>query len=263
MAREKRLGSLFLLDKIKEMVYNQGRKQKGFHLLRIDNYRWNLVIIMFEGMDPDSKRIAKIVALVIALLILAAVVLPRMQQPVEDSASRIAEELTPPNESVEIPERIVEREIVVPGPINVSDDVKSYSEQQGLKLVKNRDPDNNAHRYTKGDMRTATGAEFNEFLVALKNNKANTGFARATGTEQAVFWANPDASRKKIGAGYMVTLDDMGYDHCYALVLIMAGSKPAIAAVSATSTDPENDWFIWTSENTPGKGAYIVTITSG
>jgi hypothetical protein len=221
------------------------------------------VIFMLESLSPDQKKVAKIAGAVIALLILAAVVLPRMQQPVEDSASRLAEELTPPNKSAEVPVRIVEREIVVPGTINVSDNVKSYSEQQALKLIKNRDPDNNAHRYTKGDMRAATGAEFGEFLAALKNRKATTGFARATGAEQAVFWANPDASRKKIGAGYMVTIDDMGYDHCYALVLIMAGSKPAIAAVSATSTDPETDWFIWTSENTPGKGAYIVTITSG
>jgi hypothetical protein len=218
---------------------------------------------MLDGLSPDQKKVAKIAGAVIALLILAAVVLPRMQQPVEQGVEDIKKELTPEKENTSEEVRIVQREVVVPGPINVSDDVKSYSEQQGLKLVKNRDPDNNAHRYTKGDMRTATGAEFDEFLVALKNNKANTGFARATGTEQAVFWSNPDASRKKIGAGYMVTLDDMGYDHCYALVLIMAGSKPAIAAVSATSTDPENDWFIWTSENTPGKGAYIVTITSG
>jgi hypothetical protein len=243
-------------------VYNEGRKQKGFAFcsLTIIQWRW---FFMLEGVDPEQKRVAKIAGMVIALLIVAIVVLPLMQQPVEDSANRIAEELTPPNESVETPVRIIEKEVVVPGPINVSDDVKSYSEQQVLKLIKNRDPDNNAHRYTKGDMRAATGAEFEEFLAALKNSKATTGFARATGTEQAVFWANSDASRKKIGAGYMVTLDDMGYDHCYALVLIMAGSKPAIAAVSATSSDPENDWFIWTSENTPGKEAYIATLTSG
>ncbi|HOX30217.1 MAG TPA: hypothetical protein P5080_03630 [Candidatus Paceibacterota bacterium] len=218
---------------------------------------------MLEGLSIEQKRVAKIIAGVIVLLILAAVVLPRMQQPVEDTASKIAEKVIPPNETKEEKVRVVEREVVVPGPINVSDDVKSYSEIQVLKLLNNRDPDDDAHRYTKGDMRAATGTEFSEFLAALDSSQAGTGVAKAMDAIQSAFWNNPEKSRHKIGAGYMVTRDDYG-DRCYALVLVMTGSKPAIAAVSATSTDPETDWFIWTGENTPGsRGAYIITLTSG
>ncbi|MCX6758907.1 MAG: hypothetical protein NTX14_04325 [Candidatus Nealsonbacteria bacterium] len=218
---------------------------------------------MLDSLEARQKKALMYVAAAIVLLILAAVVLPRMQQPAEDTAGKLAKELTPPNVSEEEKVRIVQEKIVVPGPINVSDKVQSYSEQQVIKLLKDRVLDSNAHIYSKGSMRAATGAEFGEFLVALKNNRAEIGFAKAMEATQTAFWGNSQESRHTIGAGFMITRDDQGNDHSYALVLVMTGSKPAIAAVSATSTDPENNWFIWTRENTPGKEAYIATLTSG
>ena len=218
---------------------------------------------MFDSLEARQKKALMYVAVAIVLLILAAVVLPRMQQPVEDTAGKLAKELTPPNVSEEKKVTIVQERIVVPGTINVSDKVQSYSEQQVIKLLKDRVSDSNAHIYSKGSMRAANGAEFDEFLVALKNNKAEIGFAKAMEATQTAFWGNAQGSRHMIGAGFMITRDDLGNDHSYALVLVMTGSKAAIAAVSATSTDPENNWFIWTSENTPGKEVYTATLTSG
>ena len=211
-------------------------------------------------MDKKQKRIVLVIALV-ALAIAVALLLPKVQQPVERGMDKVEKELTPPSASEEQKTITVIKEVAVPGSINASDDVKSYDAYQVLAMLKKRD-DGGAHKYSKGaTIRAATGSEFDEFLAALKSAKGNTGYAKAVNAVSTTFWNSDDSQKRKIGAGFMVARNG-GADHCYALVLIMTGSKPALAAVNALSDDPAKDWFVWSEENTPGE-AYIVTLTSG
>lgn len=211
-------------------------------------------------MDKKQKRIVLIIGLV-ALAIALALLLPKVQQPVERGMDKVEKELTPPDASEEKKTVTVIKEVAVPGSINASDDVKSYDAYQLFAMLKKRD-DGTAHKYSKGaTIRAATGAEFEEFLAALKDAKGNTGYAKAVNAVSTTFWNSDDPQKRKIGAGFMVTRNG-GADHCYALVLVMTGSKPALAAINALSDDPGKDWFVWSEENTPGE-AFIVTLTSG